>query len=41
MKPLDRDTLEQLDRAALIALVLAQQARLAALEAQVAALAAR
>jgi transposase len=41
MKPLDRDTLEPLDRPALIALVLAQQARIAALEAQVAALAAR
>lgn len=41
MKPLDRDALEQLDRAALIALVLAQQARHAALEAQIAALTAR
>jgi transposase len=41
MKPLDRDALEQLDRATLIALVLTQQARIAALEAQVAALAAR
>ena len=37
----DRDALEQLGRAALIALVLAQQARLAALEAQVATLTAR
>jgi transposase len=41
MKELDRDALEQLDRAALLALVLAQQARLVALEAQIAALAAR
>jgi len=41
MKPLDREALEHLDRAALIALVLAQQARLAALETQVAALTAR
>ncbi|MDP9371576.1 MAG: IS66 family transposase [Chloroflexota bacterium] len=41
MKDVDREALEQLDRAALIALVLAQQARIAALEAQVAALAAR
>jgi len=41
MKLLERDALEQLDRAALIALVLAQQARLAALETQVAALTAR
>jgi transposase len=41
MKQLDRDALEQLDRAALIALVLAQQARLVALETQVAALTAR
>ena len=38
---LERDALEQLDRAALIGLVLGQQARLAALEAQVAALTAR
>lgn len=38
---LDRAALEQLDREALIALVLAQQARVAALEGQVAALAGR
>lgn len=38
---LDRAALEQLDREALIALALAQQARVAALEGQVAALAAR
>ena len=38
---LERGALEQLDREALIALVLAQQARIAALEGQVAALAAR
>ena len=37
----ERDALEHLDRAALIALVLAQQARIAALEAQVATLTAR
>lgn len=37
----DREALEQLDRAALIGLVLAQQARLVTLEAQVAALTAR
>lgn len=37
----ERAALEQLDRAALVALVLAQQARIAALEGQVAALAAR
>lgn len=37
----DRAALEQLDRAALITLVLAQQARISTLEAQVAALAAR
>jgi transposase len=41
MKEWDRDALEQLDRAALIALVLAQQAQLAALAQQVAALTAR
>jgi hypothetical protein len=41
MTVLDRDALEQLDRAALIALVLAQQARIATLETQVTALAAR
>jgi transposase len=41
MKLMDRDALEQLDRAALLALVLAQQARLVALETQLAALAAR
>jgi transposase len=41
MKLLERDALEQLDRAALLALVLAQQARLAALETQVATLTAR
>jgi uncharacterized coiled-coil protein SlyX len=38
---LDREALEQLDRAALSTLVLTQQARIAALEAQVAALTAR
>lgn len=38
---LDREALDHLDREALIALVLAQQARIAALEAQVAALIAR
>src|SRR5215217_7757094 len=41
MKEWDRDALEPLDRAALIALVLAQQAQLAALAQQVAALTAR
>ena len=41
MKQLDRDALEQLDRAGLIALVLVQQARLAVVEQQVAALTAR
>jgi transposase len=41
MKQLDRDALEQLDRAALLALVLAQQAQLAVLVQQVAALTAR
>jgi transposase len=41
MQPLDREALEQLDRAALIELVLAQQARIAALAQQVAGLAAR
>jgi transposase len=41
MKVMDREGLEQLDRATLIALVLAQQARLVALEGQVAALTAR
>ncbi|HEX5501565.1 MAG TPA: IS66 family transposase [Thermomicrobiales bacterium] len=38
---LDREGLDRLDRAALVALALAQQGRIAALEAQVAALAAR
>jgi hypothetical protein len=41
MKELDRDALERLDRAALIGLVLAQQAQLAGLARQVAALTAR
>lgn len=41
MKLLDRDGLEQLDRAALITLVLTQQARLVVLEGQVAALTTR
>ncbi|HEX5505514.1 MAG TPA: hypothetical protein VFW96_23045, partial [Thermomicrobiales bacterium] len=38
---MDREALERLDRAALVALAWAQRARIAALEAQVAALAAR
>ena len=35
MKPLARDTVEQLDRAVLIALALAQQAQIATLTAQI------